>query len=43
MSTASLFLPERLRVGAALTPYDRSTFYTRGERGYIDYPAMSES
>lgn len=34
-------LPERLRVGAALTPYDRSTFYTPGEKGYVDYPAMS--
>jgi N-ethylmaleimide reductase len=34
-------LPERLRVGAPLTPYDRATFYTRGEKGYVDYPAMA--
>jgi N-ethylmaleimide reductase len=31
-------LPERLRTGAALTPYDRSTFYGGGEAGYVDYP-----
>jgi N-ethylmaleimide reductase len=34
-------LPARLRVGAALTPYDRSTFYTQGEAGYVDYPPMA--
>jgi len=33
-------LPRRLREGAPLTPYDRSTFYTAGERGYTDYPTM---
>ena len=33
-------LPARLRAGAPLAPYDRSTFYTQGERGYVDYPAM---
>jgi N-ethylmaleimide reductase len=33
-------LPQRLRVGAALTPYDRATFYGGGEKGYTDYPAM---
>ena len=34
-------LPERLRTGHELTPYDRSTFYTQGETGYTDYPFMS--
>lgn len=33
-------LPERLREQHPLTPYDRSTFYTPGEQGYIDYPFM---
>ena len=33
-------LPDRIRIGYKLTPYDRSTFYTRGEVGYIDYKAM---
>lgn len=33
-------LPERLRVGHALTPYDRPTFYTQDARGYTDYPFM---
>ncbi|KAG7091717.1 hypothetical protein E1B28_008118 [Marasmius oreades] len=34
-------LPTRLEKGIPLTPYDRSTFYLRGEtttRGYTDYP-----
>ncbi|CAE6472085.1 unnamed protein product [Rhizoctonia solani] len=34
-------LPERLRFGIALTPYNRKTFYTRGPgavEGYMDYP-----
>ncbi|MDP6108845.1 MAG: hypothetical protein QGF71_02060 [Rhodospirillales bacterium] len=30
-------LPEWLRLGAALTPYDRKTFYRGGPEGYIDY------
>ena len=33
-------LPQRLRTGAALTPYDRATFYGGGPQGYIDYPTM---
>ncbi|GGC64970.1 alkene reductase [Chelatococcus reniformis] len=33
-------LPERLKVGAALTAADRTTFYTPGPKGYIDYPAL---
>ena len=34
-------LPERIRRGAALNPYDRSTFYSQGPAGYTDYPALS--
>lgn len=34
-------LPHRIRTNAALTPYDRATFYAGGEAGYIDYPALS--
>jgi 2,4-dienoyl-CoA reductase-like NADH-dependent reductase (Old Yellow Enzyme family) len=33
-------LPRRLREHAPLTPWDSSTFYTQGERGYTDYPAL---
>ena len=36
-------LPERLRLGASLTPYDRPTFYSRGPEGYLDYPTMAAS
>ncbi len=32
-------LPGRLRSGCALTPYDRSSFYAGGSRGYTDYSA----
>jgi N-ethylmaleimide reductase len=32
-------LPERLRHNLPLNPYDRSTFYYGGEKGYADYPA----
>ncbi|WFU69289.1 alkene reductase [Bradyrhizobium sp. CB2312] len=32
-------LPERIRQGLPLTPYDRSTFYGGDARGYTDYPA----
>jgi N-ethylmaleimide reductase len=31
-------LPARLRSGAALTPYNRATFYGGAEKGYTDYP-----
>jgi len=34
-------LPERLRKGAELTPYNRATFYGGGAEGYTDYPAMT--
>ena len=30
-------LVEKLRNGETLTPYDRSTFYSAGEKGYTDY------
>lgn len=33
-------LPARLRFGAPLNPYDRTTFYGGTEIGYIDYPAL---
>lgn len=34
-------LPERLRVGAELNPYDRNTFYGGDATGYTDYPALA--
>ena len=34
-------LPLRLRLGAALNPYDRSTFYGGDDRGYTDYPTLA--
>lgn len=34
-------LPERIRRGAAFTPYDRSTFYGGDARGYTDYPTLA--
>lgn len=33
-------LVERLRVRAALNPYDPTTFYSPGPEGYVDYPAL---
>lgn len=33
-------LPERFRRDAQLNQPDRSTFYTSGENGYIDYPKL---
>lgn len=35
-------LVERLRQGAPLNPYDRSTFYGGDARGYTDYPTLAE-
>lgn len=35
-------LVERMRLGAELSVPDMSTLYTPGERGYIDYPALSK-
>lgn len=36
-------LPQRLKTGSALTPYDRSTFYGGQARGYTDYQSMANS
>lgn len=33
-------LVKRFEIGAALTPPDSSTFYSGGDKGYIDYPAL---
>jgi len=33
-------LPVRFAREAGLNPYDRSTFYGGGARGYVDYPAL---
>jgi len=33
-------LPERIRQGATLNTPDRTTFFTPGEQGYTDYPAL---
>lgn len=35
-------LPERLRTGAPLAEADMKTFYTAGEKGYTDYPALGQ-
>jgi N-ethylmaleimide reductase len=35
-------LPERIRRGLPLNKYDRTTFYTFGAEGYIDYPFYDE-
>ena len=33
-------LPERIRIGAPLNPYNRATFYGGSEKGYTDYPFL---
>jgi len=35
-------LPARIAGGQPLNPYDRSTFYTGGIRGYTDYPFSTQ-
>jgi len=35
-------LVERFKDGSQLTPWDKSTFYYGGEKGYIDYPIFGE-
>jgi hypothetical protein len=30
-------LPRRIKEGIPLTKYDRSTFYSHGREGYVDY------
>ncbi len=34
-------LPHRFRTGAPLAPWDATTFYTSGVKGYTDYPPLS--
>ncbi len=34
-------LPERIRLGAPFTPYNRATFYGGGAAGYTDYPSLA--
>jgi N-ethylmaleimide reductase len=34
-------LVKRFRLGASLNPPDPTTFYTRGEKGYLDYPRLA--
>jgi len=34
-------LAERIRVNATLNEPDRSTFYSGGDRGYVDYPSLA--
>lgn len=36
-------LPHRFALNAPLNPYDRSTFYGGTEKGYLDYPFLSNS
>jgi hypothetical protein len=33
-------LPERIKAGAALTPWNMATFYSPGPEGYVDYPTL---
>lgn len=35
-------LPQRIESGAELNPYDRTTFYGGGEKGYTDYPFLQK-
>ncbi|MCJ2541736.1 alkene reductase [Thermostichus vulcanus] len=34
-------LPQRFAQGSQLNPVDRSTYYTEGPKGYIDYPTLN--
>jgi N-ethylmaleimide reductase len=38
--TSNPDLPERFAKGAALTPFDATTFYSPGPKGYTDYPSL---
>ena len=33
-------LPERIKAGAELTPWNMATFYSPGPEGYVDYPEL---
>lgn len=39
--TSNPDLPERIRNGYALTPYDRDTFFGGNAHGYTDFTAYS--
>ena len=39
--TSNPDLPHRFATGAALTPFDASTFYTPGLKGYTDFPSLA--
>ena len=41
--TSNPDLPKRWMVGAELTPYERKTFYSRGPKGYTDWPFLTEN
>ena len=41
--TSNPDLPKRWMVGAELTPYERKTFYSRGSKGYTDWPFLTEN
>jgi N-ethylmaleimide reductase len=41
MFIANPDLPERIRTGAALNAFDRSTSYGGGAHGYTDYPSLN--
>ena len=34
-------LPERIRAGAPLAPWNMETFYSPGAGGYTDYPSLA--
>ncbi|MBI5264777.1 MAG: alkene reductase [Bradyrhizobium sp.] len=36
-------LVERLRAGAPLNPWDKTTFYGGGAKGYTDYPTLAQA
>ena len=35
-------LVERLKLGAPLNAFDKTTFYGGGAKGYTDYPALGQ-
>ncbi|MGL5076706.1 MAG: alkene reductase, partial [Waterburya sp.] len=35
-------LVQRFRLEAALNPPNPDTFYTRGKKGYLDYPLLAK-
>jgi N-ethylmaleimide reductase len=41
MFIANPDLPARLAVGGPFNPLDRSTAYSGGHQGYVDYPALA--